>query len=298
MNTPRKLYEDEIEVKVIDTNLSDVTLALYTKPQVVYNLMDETYGADNWTCEHTAVPKGDGQVTMFCKVSVYDEERKRWISRDDAGEAIGTFFSDKSQSTDAFKRACAMFGVARELKTMPEAIVCRAFVPAKDENNNGVKINGFQQTKTLINVTVEDDGTLSCHDHFSIVQYLLDEKGSICALCIKDDTTGERVFTRDYRIDSQKKEETAPVAEAPVISALSSPELARFSLLKADVGAFAKKNMTLSQLKPDELLWLFGSTKNPDVKRGCLELAMADSSIKEVFLNKNIIPDQLLKELR
>lgn len=298
MKEPRNLLENEIEIKVIDCTLNEVMLGLYTKPQVVYELMNETYGSNNWTSEHTVIPKGDGLVVMLCKISIYDEERQRWISRDDVGEPIGTLYPDKTQSTDAFKRACAQFGVAKELKTMPEPIVCRTFIPAKDKNNNEIKINGFQQTKTLINVTAEENGSLSCHDHFSIVQYLLDEKRNICALCIKDDTTGERIFTRDYRIDAQKKERKAPSAASTVITPLSSPELARFSLLKADTGAFAKKGMTLGQLKPDELLWLFGSTKKLDIKRGCLELALADPSIKEVFLHNNIVPDQLLKELR
>lgn len=294
MKIPKRLKENEIMVKVVDCTDATVTLVLYTKPNIVMRMMDETFGPDNWQVDHTAIPKGNGQMTMFCKVSVYDEERGRWISRDDAGEPVGNM-SDKSQSTDAFKRACALFGVAKELKTLPEPIICRTYQPATDKEGNPVKLNGSQITETLINVTVNEDGTRSCHDSFSIVQYLLDDNGNICALCIEDDTTHKRVFTRDYRGDEQKKKEVAPSA---TITPLTSPELARYSLLKADVGAFAKQGLTIGNLKPDEQVWLFGKTQSQDIKRGLLELSMADSRIKDAFLKSDIIPDQLLKSYR
>lgn len=294
MKKPRRLAESEIMVKVVECTETDVTLVLYTKPNIVMRLMDETFGPDNWQSEHTAVPKGNGLMTVFCRVSVYDEERGRWISRDDAGEPVGNM-SDKSQSTDAFKRACALFGVAKELKTMPESIVCRTYMPETDKDGTPVKINGFQNTQTLINVTANEDGSFSCHDTFSIVQYLLDDNGNICALCIEDDTTHKRVFTRDYREGEKKKKETAPSA---TITPLTSPELARYSLQKADVGTFAKQGMTIGQLKPDEMVWLFGKTQSQDIKRGLLELSMVDPDIKNAFLKSEIIPDQLLKSYR
>lgn len=294
MKLPRKLSNDEIMVKVDHCTETEVTLVLYTKPTVVTRLMDETYGSGNWQCEHTVVSKGNGQIAMVCKVGVYDEEANRWVYRSDVGEPIGEH-SDKSQATDSLKRACALFGVARELKTMPEPIVCRAFKPQEDENGNPVKVNGFQATTTLINITKEEDGRITCRDSFSIVQYLTDDDGNISALCIKDENTKQRVYIRDFRSDTQSKSLSVPdIAIAP----LSSSELARFSLMKADVGAFAKKGMTLGQLQPDELRWLFGNTNSADIKRGCLELAEAIPEIKEFFLKGEINPDQLLKNYR
>ena len=173
---------------------------------------------------------------------------------------------------------------------MPEEIIVPAFRPKTDENNNAVKRNGFQETETLINITKNDDGSLSCMDRFSIVQYLLDDTGNICALCIKDDTTGKRIFTRDYRNNSIPK----PSAIAP----LSAAELARFSMLKADMGAFARKGNTIGELQPDELRWLFGRTKSTDIKRGCLEIAEAIPEYKEEFVTAGFNPDELLKEFR
>lgn len=292
MKQPRNLRNDEIMVKVTNITDTSVTLVLYTKPPVVTRLMDETFGPDNWQVNHTVISKGNGQIAMLCKVSVYDEERQRWISRDDAGEPVGKG-SDKSHATDAMKRACALFGVAKELKTMPEPIICRTFIPQTDKDGNPDKLNGFVQTETLINVTANPDGSYSCPDTFSIVQYMLDDDGNICALCIKDETTHKRIFTRDYRTNKQEKQLT-PGA----ITALSSSELARFSILKADVGVFAKNGLTLGKLQPDELRWLFGMTKSPQIKRGCLEIAEALPEYKKVFLEGQINPDELLKTYR
>ena len=189
------------------------------------------------------------------------------------------------------KRACALFGVAKELKTLPEAIICRTFEPALDEAGNPVKLNGFPTTKALINVTHTQDGSWECRDTFSIVQYLLDDKGNICALCIRDDSTGERVFCVDYR-----NNRNPPVRSD--IMPLTSAELARYSLLVADVGSFARSNITLGKMKPDELRWLFGATSSLDIKRGCLELAKAFPEIKDCFLQGDINPDALLKQFR
>ena len=292
MKKPRNLTNEELMIKVDNCTETEVTLVLYTKPATIMELMDETYGAENWQAEHTIVSKGNGQVAMLCKISVYDDKHNRWIARSDAGEPVGLGnHADKSQATDALKRACALFGVAKELKTLPEAIICRTFEPALDEAGNPVKLNGFPTTKTLINVTHTQNGSWECRDTFSIVQYLLDDKGNICALCIRDDSTGERVFCVDYR-----NNRNPPVRSD--IMPLTSAELARYSLLVADVGSFARSNITLGKMKPDELRWLFGATSSLDIKRGCLELAKAFPEIKDCFLQGDINPDALLKQFR
>lgn len=293
MKTPRKLKEEEIMVKVSNVTNSEVTLVLYTKPTIVTNIMDETFGPENWEVDHTVVAKGNGQIAMICKVTVWDTDLNRKISRTDVGEPVGINGGDKSQATDALKRACALFGVAKELKTMPEAIVVRSTSPKVDASGNPVLLNGFPTSEDLINITANDDGTFSCHDVFSIVQYLTDEQGNISALCIQDETTKHRVFTRDYRI-----KDISHIPPSSAIVPLQSSELARYTLLVADVGAFAKQGQKLGDLEPDELRWLFGQTKSSEIKRGCLEIAEAFPEIKNCFLKGNINPDQLLKEYR
>ena len=57
MKLPRRLKNEEIMVKVDHLTEKDVTLVLYTKPTVIMNIMDETFGPDGWQVEHTAIPK-------------------------------------------------------------------------------------------------------------------------------------------------------------------------------------------------------------------------------------------------
>lgn len=65
MKLPRRLKNEEIMVKVDHLTEKDVTLVLYTKPTVIMNIMDETFGPDGWQVEHTAIPKGNGHMTMY-----------------------------------------------------------------------------------------------------------------------------------------------------------------------------------------------------------------------------------------
>lgn len=290
MKKPRNLFENEICVKVDKVTEHTVTLILYVKPPVVKNIMDETFGNDNWMSELSAIPKQFGGVTMISKVSVWDEERERWISRSDCGEPIANG-SDKSQATDALKRSCALFGVAAELKTLPKPIICDVKKPACDANGNKLKLNGFQQQDTYINVTVENDGSYSCHDSFSITQYKLDEKGNIAALCIKNNTTGKIIFKEIF-------DEKSASYKGNSITPLSSPEIARLKLLKADCGPMATQGKKLSELDTEELIWLFGATKNNDIKRAILEISKADERLFKTFIGLDINPDTLLKTYR
>ena len=79
---------------------------LYTDRITIMNIMDETYGVGKWQTSHKTRTKGDGSTEMFCEVKVFNEEIGQWLSRDDAGLGM----NDKTQSTDAFKRACVLWG--------------------------------------------------------------------------------------------------------------------------------------------------------------------------------------------
>ena len=76
-------------------------------------LLDETFGSMNWTRSHEVI---DGN--LYCNVSVWDEEKKMWITKQDVGVESYTE-KEKGQASDAFKRACFNFGIGRELYTAP-----------------------------------------------------------------------------------------------------------------------------------------------------------------------------------
>ena len=76
----RDLKENEIECKVSTINEKGCSLLLYKTARTDMAILDETYGEMNWQCEYEEV-KGN----MYCTISVYDSEKKEWISKQDCG---------------------------------------------------------------------------------------------------------------------------------------------------------------------------------------------------------------------
>ena len=55
---------------------------------------------------------------MFCGVSIWDENKKQWITKWDCGVESNTE-KEKGEASDSFKRACFNWGIGRELYTAP-----------------------------------------------------------------------------------------------------------------------------------------------------------------------------------
>lgn len=110
----RPLKADEIDVRVggISEKYGGFLL-LYKDARCDMRILDEVFGVFNWQRKHENI---EGQ--LFCTVSVYDEQKKLWISKQDVGVES---YSDeiKGRASDAFKRACFNFGIGRELYTAP-----------------------------------------------------------------------------------------------------------------------------------------------------------------------------------
>jgi hypothetical protein len=75
------------------------------------NILDETVGAFNWQRIHS-------RDNANCTVSIWDEEKKQWISKEDTGTESNTEAA-KGLASDSFKRACFNWGIGRELYTAP-----------------------------------------------------------------------------------------------------------------------------------------------------------------------------------
>lgn len=116
MNEFRELRADEIEVRVQSvqkgTNVGAILL-LYKDARCDMNILDETVGITKWQRNHELI---DGK--LFCNVSIYDDELKQWITKQDVGTESNTE-AEKGQASDAFKRACFNWGIGRELYTAP-----------------------------------------------------------------------------------------------------------------------------------------------------------------------------------
>lgn len=107
----RYLKADEIDCRVAQVNNNGCSLLLYKDARVDMNILDETVGALNWKREHT-------RDNANCIVSIWDEKKNEWISKEDTGTES---YSEKEKglASDSFKRACVNWGIGRELYTAP-----------------------------------------------------------------------------------------------------------------------------------------------------------------------------------
>lgn len=114
MKTPRALLPDEISCRVQQvTDSKGAIILLYKDARVDMNILDETYGPMNWKREHQTI---DGN--LYCTISVWDESKKEWVSKQDVGTESFTE-ATKGEASDAFKRAGFNWAIGRELYTGP-----------------------------------------------------------------------------------------------------------------------------------------------------------------------------------
>lgn len=111
----RKLRANEIDVRVgtVPKSGTGLSLLLYKDARVDMNILDETFGIFGWQRHHELI---DGQ--LFCIVSIYDENKKTWVNKQDVGIESNTE-EVKGRASDSFKRACTNWGIGRELYTAP-----------------------------------------------------------------------------------------------------------------------------------------------------------------------------------
>jgi len=116
------LRANDIECRIGTTKPGKgFSLLLYKDARCDMALLDKVVGPMNWQREHSIRQNYiNGQPTMvnYCKVSIYDEDRNQWVSKEDVGTESNTE-NAKGESSDAFKRACFCWGIGRELYTAP-----------------------------------------------------------------------------------------------------------------------------------------------------------------------------------
>lgn len=124
----RDLRADEIECRVAQAKENGVSLLLYKDARCDQNILDETVGAMNWQRHHV-------RDNANCIVSIWDNERRMWIAKEDTGTESNTE-REKGLASDSFKRACFNWGIGRELYTAPfiwiKAQDCTALKPRGD----------------------------------------------------------------------------------------------------------------------------------------------------------------------
>lgn len=102
----------EIDFRVQSINKGGyVTILAYKDARADMNRLDEVCGQLNWKREHT-------RENHNCIVSIYDADKKEWVSKEDTGTESNTEAA-KGLASDSFKRACFNWGIGRELYDYP-----------------------------------------------------------------------------------------------------------------------------------------------------------------------------------
>ena len=127
----RLLRADEIDCRISICNQYGVVLLLYKDARCDQNILDETVGAFNWQRKHT-------RDNANCIVSIWDEEKKQWIEKEDTGKESYTE-KEKGLASDSFKRACFNWGIGRELYTAPYMLVFKKDLATYEEVVQGKK---------------------------------------------------------------------------------------------------------------------------------------------------------------
>lgn len=130
----RLLKENEIEIRVKRVTDKGCQLLLYKDARVDMSILDETVGAMNWNRSHQFK---DGKA--YCTVSIWDEVKSQWVSKEDVGVESNTE-AEKGEASDSFKRACVNWGIGRELYSSPfiwlEAAKTNIVMEKDKEGNN------------------------------------------------------------------------------------------------------------------------------------------------------------------
>ena len=170
----RKLRESEIEARVQSVKANGLVLLLYKDARCDMKLLDETVGPMNWQKEYL-------RDNSNCRVSIWDIEKKQWVSKEDTGTESNTE-KEKGKASDSFKRACFNWGIGRELYSAPFI-----WIPAE-------KCNIKQSGNKYI-----------CNDKFRVEKITYDDDGNIDGLSIMNDTAKVRAFVQTPK-NNKKKE--------------------------------------------------------------------------------------------
>lgn len=109
----RTLKADEIECRIGTISEKGCSLLLYKDARVDMRMLDEFFGPMNWKRSHEVV-----NGNLYCTISIWDENKKEWISKQDVGTESNTE-AVKGETSDSFKRAAFNWGIGRELYTAP-----------------------------------------------------------------------------------------------------------------------------------------------------------------------------------
>lgn len=182
----RPLRADEVDCRVAQVKENGLSLLLYKDARCDMNILDETVGPMNWQRKHC-------RENANCIVSIWDEDKKEWIGKEDTGTESNTE-AEKGLASDSFKRACVNWGLGRELYTAPFIWISSDKCTIKPKGQGFTSFDRFRVTELVV------------------------ENGTITALAVVNDSRkGAEVFRYGRRTaqDPHRAPEPAKVAQEP-----------------------------------------------------------------------------------
>lgn len=147
-----------------DNNNVSCTLLLYKDARVDMRFLDKEFGQMNWKRTHEVI---DGN--LYCTISIWDESKKEWVSKQDVGTESMTE-KEKGQASDSFKRAGFNWGIGRELYTAPVIWITLNASEIKHKNGKPTTNARFYVKSIRYNEQREISG-LSIVDKFGKVRF-------------------------------------------------------------------------------------------------------------------------------
>lgn len=182
MNPIRLLTAREIDCRVAQIKEKGLQLLLYKDARCDMAILDETFGTMNWQRHHS-------RDNANCIVSIWDDEKRCWIDKEDTGTESNTE-AEKGLASDSFKRACVNVGIGRELYTAPFIWITPPNCEIKEKN-----------------------GRFQCFDRFEVKDIGYNDKREINRLVIVNSKTGNVAYecgTGNAQKRASKPAETAP----------------------------------------------------------------------------------------
>lgn len=218
----RPLEASEIEVRAQQiTEKGGAVLLLYKNARCDMSILDEKFTMYGWKREHSFK---DGK--NYCKVSIWDDKKSEWVSKEDVGTESNTE-AEKGEASDAFKRACTNIGIGRELYTSP-------FIYLQLEETEIIRGNGKPK--------------LSPRVRFEVSAITYDDKRSISGLRIMDQRGKTRFEWPKKGAKPQQSDPVHPIAETQ--PAPPQPPTSRKRITSADLNDKDKCNKLLQ--------WMYG----------------------------------------
>ncbi len=282
----RKLNNEDVELLIDEVTEEEIKVIAFVKKDVCIDILDEEYGALNWSAEYK-----DGSVNghfKVCRLGIKADDGT-WTYKESTGmvELEGNEkHYHKLVEANAFKRACKLWGIGRELnKITPIIIPIYENVGEGDGDyeliNHEYKYQGKQKGSYVKRLDVSEiKGEMKCHDKLTIKNLLYHTEENKTSQIGFFRVSNGKQFVYTYNELSKLEQKEAKIEELQKNSELAKKVRERekviedFKLsrtfegmdLKSDCGPLKIQKKNLGDLSDGEIIYVFNNTQSPEIK--------------------------------